>query len=250
MAVLAVIAGVAMAGTAYYAVFFAQGTAYVVRAELYEKIQEYSFANFDQFRTGNLLVRLNADVLNIANAIMYGVILILYAPFMILVAMVMAYLRTPSLAWIIIVVTAGGADHHGLPGPKIFKAYDQRQKRLDDLNNTLQENLSGARVVKAFVRENLENERFEKRAAAMRAPAYQAAFRVALLNPLLAAIAQVAIVFAIWIGADQIFSGAGLTSGELVSFMQYLSLVVAPLAGLAIVVPFLLRGDASAEPCL
>ena len=91
--------------------------------------------------------------------------------------------------------------------PQIFKAYDQRQKRLDDLNNTLQENLSGARVVKAFVREDLENERFEKRAAAMREPAYQAAFRVALLNPLLAAIAQVAIVFSIWIGADQIFSG-------------------------------------------
>ncbi len=181
-----------------------------VRAELYEKIQDYSFANFDQFRTGNLLVRLNADVLNIANAIMYGVILILYAPFMIIVAMVMAYLRTPSLAWILIVVTVAVLIIMAFLVPQIFKAYDERQKRLDDLNNTLQENLSGARVVKAFVREKLENERFEKRAAAMRTPAYQAAFRVALLNPLLAAIAQVAIVFTIWIGADQIFSGAGL----------------------------------------
>jgi len=247
MAVLAVVAGVTMAGTAYYAVFFAQGTAYVVRAELYEKIQEYSFENFDRFRTGNLMVRLNADVLNIANAIMYGVILILYAPFMILVAMVMAYLRTPSLAWILIVVTVAVLIIMAFLVPKIFKAYDERQKRLDDVNNTLQENLSGARVVKAFVREELENQRFEKRATAMRTPAYQAAFRVALLNPILAAIAQIAIVFTIWIGADQIFNGVGLNSGDLVSFMQYLSLVVAPLAGLAIVVPFLLRGDASAS---
>ncbi len=247
MAALAVIAGVAMAGTAYFAVFFAQGTAYVVRAELYERIQDYSFENFDRFRTGNLMVRLNADVLNIANAIMYGVILILYAPFMIIVAMIMAYLRTPSLAWIMIVVTVAVLIIMAFLVPKIFKAYDERQKKLDDLNNTLQENLSGARVVKAFVRENLENERFEKRASAMRTPAYQAAFHVALLNPLLAAMAQVAIVFTIWIGADQIFSGAGLNSGDLVTFMQYLSLVVAPLAGLAIVVPFLLRGDASAS---
>jgi ABC-type multidrug transport system fused ATPase/permease subunit len=116
------------------------------------------------------MVRLNADVLNIANAIMYGVILILYAPFMILVAMVMAYLRTPSLAWILIVVTVAVLIIMAFLVPKIFKAYDERQKRLDDLNNTLQENLSGMRVVKAFVREKLENQRFEKRAAAMRTP--------------------------------------------------------------------------------
>ena len=183
MAVLAVIAGVAMAGTAYYAVFFAQGTAYVVRAELYEKIQDYSFENFDRFRTGNLMVRLNADVLNIANAVMYGVILVLYAPFMVLVAFVMAWWRTPSLIWILVVVTIGVLVIMGLFVPRIFKAYDERQKRLDDLNNTLQESLTGVRVVKAFVRETLENQRFEKRAAAMREPAYQAAFRVALTQP-------------------------------------------------------------------
>jgi ABC-type multidrug transport system fused ATPase/permease subunit len=247
MAIMATVAGVAMAGTAYLAVFFAQGTAYVARAELYDKIQTFSFANFDQFRTGNLLVRLNADVLNIANAVMYGVILILYAPFMVIVALLMAFVRTPSLAWILIVVIVVVLAIMGILVPRIFRAYDERQKRLDDLNNTLQENIAGVRVVKAFVREELEQERFDGRAMAMRAPAYHAAFRVALLNPILSTISQVFIIIAIWIGGSQILGGSAVTSGDLVTFMQYLSLVVAPLAGLAIVVPFLLRGDASAK---
>jgi ABC-type multidrug transport system fused ATPase/permease subunit len=62
MMVLAMISGLCLAGTAYFAVFFAQGTAFIVRRELYNKIQTFSFENFDQFRTGNLMVRLNADV--------------------------------------------------------------------------------------------------------------------------------------------------------------------------------------------
>ena len=64
-----------MAGTAALAVFFAQGTAYYLRSELYHKVQTFSFANFDQFRTGNLMVRLNADVNNVANAVQYMVLL-------------------------------------------------------------------------------------------------------------------------------------------------------------------------------
>ena len=87
---------------------------------------------------------------------------------------------------------------------QILKAYDARQQRLDDLNNTLQENLSGARVVKAFVREKLENERFERRAEAMRQPAFAAAFRVALLSPLLAGIAQISTALAVWVGGSQV----------------------------------------------
>jgi ATP-binding cassette subfamily B protein len=246
MAVLAAVAAITLAGTAYYAVFFAQGTAFVARAEVYDKIQTFSFANFDQFRTGNLLVRLNADVVNITNAVMYGTVLLLYAPFMILVAFVLAFIRTPSLAPILIGVTVLVGVIMAFLVPQVFKYLDLRQSRLDELNNTLQENLAGVRVVKAFVREKLENERFEKRAEAMRQPAYGAAFRVALLNPILTSMAQLSIAITVWLGGNQVLTNSGLNSGDLVTFMQYLSLVVTPLALLAIVVPFLLRGDTSA----
>lgn len=106
MMVLAMISGLCLAGTAYFAVFFAQGTAFIVRRELYNKIQTFSFENFDQFRTGNLMVRLNADVNNIANAVLYSVILLLYAPFMVLVAFILTVINTPDLVWILVVVVA------------------------------------------------------------------------------------------------------------------------------------------------
>jgi ATP-binding cassette subfamily B protein len=102
-------------------------------------------------------------------------------------------------------------------------------------------------VVKAFVREELENDRFEKRANALRQPAFGAAFRVALLNPILTSIAQFSIAITVWIGGQQVLASGTLNAGDLVTFMQYLSLVVTPLALLAIVVPFLLRGDTSAS---
>ena len=90
MMVLALFGGLCMAGTAAFAVFFSQGTAYIVRTELYNKIQTFSFGNFNRFRTGHLMVRLNADVINIQNAVMYSVMLLLYAPFMVLVALIFA----------------------------------------------------------------------------------------------------------------------------------------------------------------
>lgn len=247
MIILALVAGATLAGTAAFAVFFAQGTAYVARTEVYNKIQTFSFANFDQFRTGNLLVRLNTDVNNIANAVMYSVMLLLYAPLMLVVAFALTAISVPSLFWILIVVTIVVLIIMAIIVPQIFNAYDQRQERLDALNNAMQENLAGVRVVKAFVREKLEIEQFEKRAAAMRIPAFAAAYRVALLNPLLTAIAQISVAASIFIGGMQVLNKTGINAGELMMFMQYLAMVITPLALMAVVVPFILRGDASAK---
>ncbi len=246
MGVLAIIAGLTMAGTAAYAVFFAQGTAYIIRSRLYEKIQEFSFGNFDRYRTSNLLVRLNADVNNIMNAVMYSVMLLLYAPFMVIIAFILALINTPNLVWIMVAVTVVVLGIMFFLVPQIFNAYDERQKRLDNLNNTLQENLSGVRVVKAFVREDLEMERFRERSDELRKPAFRAAFRVAFFSPMLSGISQLAIATAILVGGTQVLSGTGLNIGELISFTQYLNMVVMPLALMAVVIPFLLRGDASA----
>jgi ATP-binding cassette subfamily B protein len=247
MLVLAVVSGLCLSGTAYLAVFFSQGTGYVIRSYLYRKIQTFSFGNFDRFRTGDLLVRLNADVVNVQNALLYMTLLILYAPFMLLVTYVLTIINTPSLIWVLVLVTVVVLGVMALLIPQVFRAYDERQHRLDDMNNTMQENLAGVRVVKAFVREDYEVERFAKRADTLRHPAYTAAVRVAFLAPMLTGITQLGIIFSLWVGGQQVLTNAGLNVGELVTFTQYLSLVVAPLAMLAIVFPFMLRGDASAK---
>jgi ABC-type multidrug transport system fused ATPase/permease subunit len=105
-------------------------------------------------------------------------------------------------------------------------------------------------VVKAFTREDYEIERFKQRAEAMRQPSYGAAWRVAYLNPLLVGVGQLAIIFGIGVGGYQVLTNAGINVGQVVSFTQYLSLTIAPLALMAIVIPMLLKGDTSAERIL
>ena len=250
MFLLALVSGLCLSGAAYISVFFAQGSGYMVRTLLYRKIQTFSFANFDRFPTSALMVRLNADVINVQNAMLYTTLLTLYAPFMLLVTFVLTIMRAPSLVWILVLMTAVLLGALVLLVFQIFRAYDERQRRLDDLNDTMQENLAGVRVVKAFVREDYEVGRFEKRADALRQPAYAAAFRVAFLTPAMTGTAQLAIALALAVGGRQILSGTGLDVGTLVAFTQYLALAVAPLAMMAVVLPFLMRGDASAERIL
>jgi ATP-binding cassette subfamily B protein len=250
MFLLALISGLCLAGAAYISVFFSQGSGYMVRTLLYRQIQTFSFANFDRFPTSALMVRLNADVINIQNAVLYTTMLALYAPFMLVVTFVLTIMNSPTLVWILVLMTVILLGLLVILVSQIFKAYDQRQQRLDVLNNTLQENLAGVRVVKAFVREDYEVHRFDKRADALRQPAYAAAFRVAFLTPAMTGIAQLSIALALWVGGQQVLTDAGLDIGQLVAFTQYLALTVAPLAILAVVLPFLMRGDASAERIL
>ena len=250
MLVLAVIAGLCMAGAASIAVFFSQGSGLAVRSLLYQKIQTFSFENFDSFRISKLMVRLNADVINVQNAMLWTTMLGLYAPFMVLVTFILTAINTPSMIVVLVAMIVVVLVLMAFLVPVVFHAYDARQKRLDDLNNTMQENLSGVRVVKAFTREEYEIERFGRRSDALRIPAYIAAFRVGFLSPMLTGIAQLAIAVSLWVGGTTILTGTGLDIGELIAFQQYLTLIIAPLAMMAIVIPFLLRGDASAERIL
>jgi ABC-type multidrug transport system fused ATPase/permease subunit len=244
MAVLAVVAGLTMAGAAAIAVFFMQGTVWGIRTEVYSKVQEYSFQNFDSLHSSNLLVRLSSDVDNVAWAVLYGTLLLFYAPFMAVIAFVLTLWQAPSMAWLLIAATVLVIALMAVIAPRIDKAYVERQKRLDDVNAALQESLAGVRVVKAFTREKLEADRFRQRATAMRHPAFTAAFSVALMQPLINVAAQATIMVALWYGGGRVLSGS-LGLGELIAFTQYLSLVAAPLAILAIVVPSILRGGAS-----
>jgi ATP-binding cassette subfamily B protein len=247
MLLLAVIMGISMSIAASQAVFFSQGTGYVVRRYLYEKIQSYSFENYDHMPTGKLMVRLNADVVNIQNAMQYAIMLGSYAPFMLLATIILAITRTPGLLWVLAIVVVAVLVLMAILIPAIDKAYKKRQARLDALNNTLQENLTGISVVKAFTREQYEIEKFERDAESIRQPAYAAAWRVAFLSPLLTGVGQLSIALATWAGGSAVLSGTGMTVGQVSTFNSYMSLIIAPLALMSIVLPLVLRGDVSAE---
>jgi ABC-type multidrug transport system fused ATPase/permease subunit len=250
MLVLGLVMGICMAIAASQAVYFSQGAGYVVRRFLYDKIQSYSFENFDHLSTGNLMVRLNADAVNVQNAMQYAIMLGSYAPFMLLATIILAILNTPDLVWVLVIVVAVVLLLMWWLIPAVDRAYKERQEQLDDLNQTLQENLTGISVVKAFVREDYEIEKFNQRAEAIRVPALAAAWRVAFLSPLLTGVGQLAIILTIGVGGTQVLSGSGLTVGQVSAFTSYMSLIIAPLALMAIVVPLVLRGDVSAARIL
>jgi ATP-binding cassette subfamily B protein len=247
MLVLAVVAGITLAFAASQAVFFSQGSAYVIRAYLYEKIQTFSFGNFDKHPTGEMMVRLNSDALNVQNGMLYAVLLGLYAPFILLATIVLTAINTPGLLWVLFLVIGVVLVLMFLIIPPVFRNFEKRQARLDDLNNALQENVTGIQVVKAFTREESEIEKFDQRAKAMQKPAYGAAWRVAFLNPLLVGVGQMSIILAIAVGGYQVLTNAGMNVGQVTAFIQYLSLTIAPLALMAIIIPMVLRGETSAE---
>ncbi len=250
MLVLAVAMGVSIAVAGSQAVFFSQGVAFYVRRELYNKVQGYSFENFDHRPTSDLMVRLNSDVVNIQNAVLYTILLGSLAPFLLLLTVAMAVINTPNLVWVVVVVIVAVLAIMAVLVPAIDRAYRKRQLALDDLNGTFQENLIGISVVKAFVRERYEMRKFEDRARVLRGPEYQAAWRVAFLAPLLTGLGQLAIVMAMWVGGYNVIEGAGLSVGEVSTFTQYMGLIITPLALLAQVMPLISRGDVSARRVL
>jgi ABC-type multidrug transport system fused ATPase/permease subunit len=247
MILFALLMGGAMAIAASQAVFFSQGAAFLIRRRLYDQLQEYSFENFDHRPTSQLMVRLNADAVNIQNAVLYAIMLGSFAPFILLTTLVLAIINTPQLVWVLVIVIVLVVVVMGLFVPPISRSYDERQERLDDMSNTLQENLSGISVVKAFVREKLEIEKFTHNAAQIRTPDFQAAWRVAFMAPLLTGLGQLAIIVGMWTGGRNVLGGGDITVGEVSTFTQYLSLTVAPLALVAVVLPLVLRGDVSAR---
>lgn len=246
MLTLTVVMGAAMMIAAAQAVFFSQGVAYYLRRELFDKIQYYSFENFDRRPTSDMMVRLNADIVNVQNAVLYTILLGSLAPFLLLLTIAMAVINTPNLVWIVVAVIVAVVAIMAVLVPAIDRAYQRRQHALDSLNGTFQENLTGMSVVKAFVRERYEMRKFEERARALRGPEYQAAWRVAFMAPLLTGLGQFAIVLAMWAGGNTVLDGAGLSVGEVSTFTQYMALIITPLALLAQVMPLVMRGDVSA----
>lgn len=247
MFVLAVISGVLFATAAGISIFFAQGTSYTVRTVLYDKLQQLSFANFDRLPSSALMVRLNADALNVQNGVMFGLLLGLYAPFLFTIALVLVIINTPELVWLLLVIIAVVVVLLLVMTPPIFRAFEERQKRLDDVNEALTEDVTGIQVVKTFVREDYEVERFTDRAEAMRVPSLKAAWRVAFLTPLLTGTGQLASLAVVFFGGVLVLEQQTLDVGQIVVFSQYLGLIVGPLAIMAMVIPMLLRANTSVD---
>lgn len=235
-----------------YAAFASSGFAKNIRKDMYYKVQQYSFANIDKFSSASIVTRLTTDVTNLQNAYQMIVRVAVRAPIMFIFAFIMSFKTSAKLALIILccapVLAAGLYLIIRFAHPifeLVFKTYDK-------LNRVVQENLRGMRVVKSFVREDYENEKFKSISEEIYRDFSKAEKILAFNMPLMQFSAYTCIIFISWLGARMIVASGnnpdiGFTTGQLMSFMTYLMQILMSLMMLSMVFVMVTISRASAE---
>jgi len=224
----------------------AQGLAYDMRNTLFSHIQKFSFANLDKMQTGQLMTRLSSDVDLVRGFTSHGLSLLLRASLMLVGSVVMMFVIDAPLALITLaVLPLAGLLISGLMwlARPMFAIV---QEKLSTLNTTVQENLAGVQVVKAFVRERFEIGRFKISNDEYMIENIKVGKLMAVALPMLTLLTNLGIVAVVWFGGREVI-GNRLTLGELVAFNNYLMIGMAPLMLLGNILTMISRADASAE---
>jgi ATP-binding cassette subfamily B multidrug efflux pump len=220
-----------------------------LRGALYRKIQAFSFSNLDRFQTGQLLVRLTSDVSQVQRIVMMALRILTRWPLMMVGSLVLLVITSPRLASIMLLLLPATTLVIYLATVRVRPLFSQIQLKLDGLNQTLQENLAGVRVVKAFVRTAHENERFDRANRDLTDQTIDVMRLLALLLPTMMLLLNLGVAFAVWFGGYQVIEG-DFTLGELVAAINYLLSTMTPLTLLSRTVGQLSAAEASAQRIL
>ncbi|MBQ7942838.1 MAG: ABC transporter ATP-binding protein [Lachnospiraceae bacterium] len=196
------------------------GFARNLRKAMFENIQTFSFANIDKYSSSSLITRLTTDVTNIQNAYQMMLRMAFRAPISMIVAMVMAFSINAKLASVYLIAVAILAVAIGIIMPRANKYFKQMFEKYDALNNSVQENVSAIRVVKAYVREEYEKKKFGKASEDIYDMSVRAEKLIILNSPLMQFTSYACILLISWLGAQMIVA-EGLTTGELMSLLTY-----------------------------
>ena len=243
LALLMMIGGI---GGAYFATKASVNFAADVRKDIYAKIQEFSFANIDRFSTGSLVTRLTNDVTQIQNMIAMLLRMALRAPGMMIGALIMAILLRPQLATVLavtiplLVLSIVGLVLIG------FRRFKLMQTKLDNLNATVQEDVTNIRVVKSFVREDFETKRFKTANADLKKTSMSAARILLFASPVMSFFMNVTIIAVLWFGSQMVY-GAGMQVGDLSAFLTYVNQILFSLMMVSILFVMLARAIASGK---
>lgn len=222
------------------------GLARNLRKAMFENIQTYSFSNIDKFSTAGLVTRLTTDVTNVQNAYQMILRMCARAPFSMICAMVMAFLINAKLAsvYLIAVILLGGSLLFIMI--KATRYFKQIFPKYDDLNASVQENVSAIRVVKAYVREDYENKRFTQASNNIYKMFTKAEKIITWNAPLMQLTVYTCILVISWLGAKMIISDS-LTTGQLMSLLAYCMNILMSLMMLSMVFVMITMSTASAE---
>ena len=242
-AVLALITGLLYAR---YAARASYGFGARIREAEYAKVQEYAFANLDHFETSSLITRMTTDVTVLQNAINGGFRPLVRGPSMLVLGIALAFFMSPELSVVFFICTPVLGAVLFLVVRHIAPMYIRLQQAMDHLNNVVQECLTAIRAVKAFVRGEYEEEKFEAANTELMQVS-RGTFRTAVLNlPAFQLTMYAACVLILWLGGTMILNGA-LTVGRLTSFLSYVMQVMNSLMMISNVFLLMTRSLASAH---
>ena len=205
---------------AKYGANAAMGFGKNLRAAMFRNIQTFSFANIDRFSSASLVTRMTTDVTNIQNAYMMLLRMAMRAPASIICAMAMSFFISPRLATIYLIAVIVLGALLLFISKAAMKYFDRAFKRYDDLNESVQENVSAIRVVKAYVREDYEKKRFSKAAENIYDVFVKAESLVVYNSPLMQFTVYACILLISWLGAHMVVSST-LTTGDLMALLTY-----------------------------
>ena len=243
MAVMALLLG-ALSGKC--AAKAATGLSRNLRKEMYHNIQTFSFSNIDKYSTGSLITRLTTDVTNVQMAFMMIIRIAVRSPVMLVCAWYLTYTINPRLSLIFLYVVPILAVGLFIIMKGAHPIFERVFKRYDWMNNVVQENLFGIRVVKSFVREEHEKEKFGQVSQEIYKNFSKAEKLIAFNMPLMQFCIYVCILAVSWIGAHLVVDGA-LTTGELTSMFSYIMMILMSLMMFSMVLVMVIIARAAAE---
>ena len=222
------------------------GFARNLRKAMFENIQTFSFSNIDKYSTSSLITRLTTDVTNLQNAYQMLLRMAMRAPASMIIAMIMAFSINAKLAstYLIAVIFLGACI--AMIIPRATKYFRQVFEKYDDLNASVQENVAAIRVVKAYVREDYEKEKFSKANQNIYNMFLRAEKLVVINMPLMQFTVYACILIISWLGAKMIVAG-GLTTGEMMSLLTYCMNILMSLMMVSMIFVMLTMSYASAK---
>ncbi len=242
-AILMMLGGV---GGAYFGGKASVNFAADLRADLYKKIQSFSFSNIDNFSSASLVTRLTNDITQLQNFVNMMLRMFFRAPGMMIGALIMATSLNPSLSVVLAVSVPVMLISIGCIIVRGFPMFGKMQTKIDALNATVQENLTNVRVVKSFVREDFEENKFNNANSDLKNTAGKAMRNMILMSPIMTFIMNATSIAVYWFGGQQLLAGE-MNTGDFASFVTYITQILSSLMMVTFLFMMFSRSMASAK---
>lgn len=233
----------------YFSAKAAYGFSYNLRADLISKIQMFSFANINKFKTSSLITRLTNDINILSDLYQMLLRIVVRAPLMFIGGLIMALFINKRLSLILVVMIPILFIFVVFLIKKVAPLFDKVQSSIDDVNSSIRENLKGIRVIKAFVRENYQRKRFGNANNRLTDISINSYSKIIILSPFMLVFMNFSVASVLWFGG-KIASLGGIEIGSLTSFISYIMMILSSLVMMSMVFMNFARASASSKRIL